>query len=54
MKDYAHEEACIFLVGTKGDLEERRQVERKIAEEYLKEIGGFFYVETSAKTGQNV
>lgn len=50
----AHEEAVLFLVGSKADLEFYRKVTAEQAHEYLKEIGAVFYIETSAKTGHNI
>ena len=54
MKENTHEEALLFLVGSKLDLEDKRRVEKETAESYLKEIGGVYFVEASAKTGENV
>ena len=46
---------CVyFLVGNKSDLEEKRQVLKSEAEEYLNAINGVFYMETSAATGSNI
>ena len=42
------------MVGAKADLDFYRKVSVEKAHEYLKEIGGVFYIETSAKTGHNV
>jgi Ras-related protein Rab-13 len=36
VKEHAHEQVCIFLVGTKLDLEARREVNRKDAERFMK------------------
>lgn len=44
----------VFLVGAKADLEFYRKVSSEQAHDYLKLIGGVFYIETSAKTGHNV
>lgn len=41
------------LVGNKADLESQRQVSREEAQEYA-ESNGMFYIETSAKTSDNV
>ncbi|XP_021741545.1 ras-related protein Rab5-like isoform X4 [Chenopodium quinoa] len=41
------------LVGNKADLDEKREVDNEVAEEYAKENGLHFF-ETSAKTAQNV
>ena len=54
VKEHVHPEACIFLVGTKSDRESERQVKSQAAQKLLAMIGGVFYVETSAKSGENV
>ncbi|XP_021723741.1 ras-related protein Rab5-like isoform X2 [Chenopodium quinoa] len=41
------------LVGNKADLDEKREVDNEVAEEYAKQNGLHFF-ETSAKTAQNV
>ncbi|XP_010688186.2 ras-related protein RHN1 isoform X3 [Beta vulgaris subsp. vulgaris] len=41
------------LVGNKADLDEKREVDNEVAEQYAKENGLHFF-ETSAKTAQNV
>ena len=43
----------IFLIGNKKDLEEQRSVDKNVAEELAKEHNLDFYMETSAKTGEN-
>lgn len=43
----------IALAGNKSDLESRRAVEKKTAQEYADEAGLLFF-ETSAKTAENV
>ncbi|KAF7813822.1 ras-related protein RHN1-like isoform X1 [Senna tora] len=43
----------IFLVANKADLEDKREVENEVGEEYAKE-NGLSFLETSAKTAQNV
>lgn len=44
----------IVLVGNKIDLEDQRKVSREDAERVARELGLMKYMETSAKTGQNV
>jgi GTPase SAR1 family protein len=53
-RENAHEEAVLFLVGAKSDLEFYRKVTTEQAHAYLKEVGAVFYIETSAKTGNNI
>jgi GTPase SAR1 family protein len=43
-RENAHEEAVFFLVGAKSDLDYNRRVSVERAHEYLKEIGGVFYI----------
>ncbi len=43
-----------ILVGNKNDLEDLRSVSRKDAMAYAKKIKALAYIETSAKTGENV
>ncbi len=43
-----------ILVGNKNDLEDLRSVSRKEAIAYAKKIKALAYIETSAKTGENV
>ena len=44
----------MFLIGSRADCEEKRQVDPEEAANFLKEIEGAFFVETSAKTGMNI
>jgi GTPase KRas protein len=46
----AAEDLVYIVVGNKCDLEEQRMVSKEDA----KQLGGLFYIETSAKTGKNV
>ena len=43
----------IFLIGNKMDLENQRCVDKNIAEQIVKEHNLDFFMETSAKTGEN-
>ena len=54
LQQKAPAECVYFLVGNKSDLEEKRQVSKEEAEEYLNTINGVFYMETSAATGENI
>jgi GTPase SAR1 family protein len=47
------EDATVYLVGNKIDLEEGRKVTRQIAEQTAERIDGFYY-ELSAKTSDGV
>jgi hypothetical protein len=44
----------VFLIGSRADAESQREVSAEQAAEFLKDIEGAFFVETSAKTGQNI
>ena len=52
-KDLKREDAIFVLVGNKIDLEDKRAVESREAEDFANEKGFLFY-EVSAKTGENV
>ena len=52
-QDLKREDAIFVLVGNKIDLEEKRTVDKKEAEDYATEKGFLFY-EVSAKTGEQV
>ena len=52
-KDLKREDAILVLVGNKIDLEDKRAVKSKEAEDFANEKGSLFY-EVSAKTGENV
>merc|ERR1719386_81124 len=46
-------QTLIALAGNKSDLEANRQVDREVAQNYANEMG-ILFMETSAKSGQNV
>lgn len=46
--------AKFVLIGNKIDLEEMRKVSTEQGMELAKEIGAVAFIETSAKTGENV
>lgn len=52
--EQAGEDITICLVGNKSDLEDSRQVTADEAEQWAKDNGIQRFVETSAKTGENV
>ena len=52
-KDLKREDAIFVFVGNKIDLEDKRVVQKKEAEDFATEKGFLFY-EVSAKTGENV
>lgn len=54
VREHAHEEVVIFLLGSKNDLESQREVSIAQATAFLKEIGGAFFLETSSKTGHQI
>ncbi len=53
-KKYAQSKSLFILIGNKCDLEENRQVTQEEGEELAKTIGAIDFIETSAKTGENV
>ena len=53
-KAYAMKNAKFVLIGNKIDLEEMRKVSTEQGMELAKEIGAVAFIETSAKTGENV
>lgn len=50
---YSNANIVIMLIGNKSDLEAQRQVTREEGEEFAKKHG-LFFLETSAKTADNV
>ena len=52
-KDLKREDAIFVLVGNKIDLEDKRTVQRKEAEDFAAEKG-FLFHEVSAKTGEEI
>lgn len=54
IREQAEPDICICLVGNKSDLESQRQVPFEEAEEWAKDNGISLFLETSAKTGDNV
>ena len=53
IKTQANPDIKIILIGNKFDLEDRRQVEKEMGENFCKENELCFFMETSAKTGHN-
>ena len=53
IKAYTYENIKIFLIGNKVDLEERRVIQKEIAEKFVKNQKIDFFLETSAKDGIN-
>ena len=53
IKTQANPDIKIILIGNKFDLEDRRQVEKEMGENFCKENDLCFFMETSAKTGHN-
>ncbi|ANB11020.1 Rab family GTPase YPT1 [Sugiyamaella lignohabitans] len=54
IREQAHEEINICLVGNKSDLEDQRQVPYEEAKQWADSNGISHFLETSAKTGDNV
>jgi len=52
-RKYSNPNMVIMLIGNKCDLEEKRAVPREEGEKFAKQ-NGLFFLETSAKTDQNV
>lgn len=53
IKTQANPETKIFLIGNKSDLENQRRIPIETAKEFSKEHGFNFFIETSAKKGDN-
>ena len=53
IKSQATPEIKIFLVGTKADLENERQIQKEEAEKFKEDHAINYFIETSAKTGFN-
>lgn len=53
LKTYANPDAKIFLIGNKADLEEKRRVEKSVAEKYSRDFDISYFTECSAKSGFN-
>jgi GTPase SAR1 family protein len=54
IKEHAHPESIVVLVGAKLDLEQIRTVTASQGQDYLKSINGDMFMEISSKTGENV
>jgi len=52
-RKYSNPNMVVMLIGNKCDLEEKRQISREEGEKFAKQ-NGLFFLETSAKTDQNV
>ena len=53
IKTQANPETKIFLIGNKSDLENQRKIPIDVAKQFSKEHGFNFFIETSAKKGDN-
>ena len=53
IKTQSNPDIKIILIGNKFDLEDKRQVEKEMGENFCKENELCFFMETSAKTGHN-
>ena len=53
LKSNSNPDIKIFLIGNKADLEDKRVVEREVAENFKKDYDLDLFMETSAKTGFN-
>ena len=53
LREHASPNVSVILVGNKSDLEDKREVPRNAAEDFATE-NGIMYIETSAKTGDNI
>lgn len=54
LNENANKDIKIILVGNKTDLKDKRKVEDKDIEKCIKDYDVDYYIETSAKTGENV
>lgn len=53
-KKYVKKEGAYMLIGNKNDLEEQRTVSKAEAKKFSEKIDATAFIETSAKTGDNV
>eukprot|EP00252_Welwitschia_mirabilis_P015387 TRINITY_DN33815_c0_g1_i1.p1 TRINITY_DN33815_c0_g1~~TRINITY_DN33815_c0_g1_i1.p1 ORF type:complete len:203 (+),score=49.72 TRINITY_DN33815_c0_g1_i1:263-871(+) len=53
LQKHANPDIVMALVGNKADLEEKRSVAREVAQAHA-DANGMFYIETSAKTADNI
>ena len=53
LKSNSNPDIKVFLIGNKADLEDKRVVEREVAEKIKKDYDLDLFMETSAKTGFN-
>ena len=53
LKSNSNPDIKVFLIGNKADLEDKRVVEREVAENFKKDYDLDLFMETSAKTGFN-
>ena len=54
VRDQCYPDVMLFLVGNKSDLEKERKVTKAMAREFQKENDIKYFIETSAKSGDNV
>ena len=54
IKCQTHPNLKIFLIGNKSDLEEKRVIHKETSEKFYKEHNFDYFIETSAKSGENV
>ena len=54
LNENANKDIKIILVGNKSDLKDKRKVKDKDIEKCIKDYEVDYYIETSAKTGDNV
>ena len=53
LKSNSNPDIKIFLIGNKADLEDKREVDKKVAENFKNDYELDLFMETSAKTGFN-
>ncbi|XP_052727091.1 ras-related protein RHN1 isoform X2 [Vigna angularis] len=53
LQTHGNQKAVMALVANKSDLEPKREVEAEVGEQFAQE-NGMFYMETSAKTAENI
>ena len=54
LKDFGHKNGTSILIGNKADLVEQKKIETMQGESFSEEINSCTFIETSAKSGDNV
>lgn len=54
VRDQCYPDVMLFMVGNKSDLESEREVPRQAALQFQRDNGIKYWIETSAKSGDNI